>query len=153
VDVERAADSYPRGKPSHPIGSTDGRPTRREVLRGLAAVGLVALVPGCSSDGGQAGRRSGGHVASIVGRTPGLAEVAAGTGLSAVLPTGLTDGDVVVVTYGLSDRLANINFVGTTNTGYTALFEPVEFAPDRILAAFYKVVPMRRARPRRACRG
>jgi len=66
--------------------------------------------------------------------------VVAGTGLSAVLPIGLADGDVVVVTYGLPDRLANINFVGTTSKGYTALFEPVEFAPDRVLAAFYKVV-------------
>ena len=140
MDVERAADSYARGKPSHPIGSTDGRPTRREVLHGLVAAGLLALVPGCSSDGGQAGRRSGGYLASIVGRTPGLAEVAAGTGLSAVLPTGLADGDVVVVTYGLPERLANIDFVGTTSTGYTELFVPVEFAPGRVLAAFYKVV-------------
>src|SRR5215217_5010163 len=101
----------------------DGRPTRREVLRGLAAAGLLAWVPGCSSDGGQADRRSGGP--SIVGRTPGLAEVVAGTGLRAVLPIGLVDRDVVVVTYGLPDRRANINFAKTISKGYTALFEPV----------------------------
>jgi hypothetical protein len=116
----------------------DGRPTRRDVLRGLAAAGLLAWVPGCSSDGGQADRRSG--VGNIVGRTPGLAEVVAGTGVRTVLPIGLADGDVVVVTYGLPDRRANISFAKTVSKGYTALFEPVEFAPDRVLAAFFKVV-------------
>lgn len=74
---------------------------------------------------------------TITSRTATLVESATGTSITGTLPTGLANGDVLVVNYGATS--SSTGFVGPSG-GYTALLAPTEFAAGNVGAAYYKVV-------------
>lgn len=76
---------------------------------------------------------AGGTVGS---RTATLVEAAAATTITGTLPTGLANGDVVVVTYGNSSAPANF----VPPSGYTQLFAPIAVISTVTMAAYYKVI-------------